>query len=88
MEKTLDFAMLSGIDGVIMTGLEGVKIARKITRERMPVIGSLMKKTPDEAQAMLELGADLIEIDGKTADNCVRLPRMIMKHLSNNPDKL
>ncbi len=76
--------MLSGIDGIIMTGVEGVKIARQITKGRLPVIGSLMKKTPEEAAAMLELGADLIEIDGKTADNCIRLPRAIMKYLSAN----
>ena len=84
LKQTLDFAMLSGIDGIIMTGVEGVKIARQITKGRVPVIGSLMKKTPEEAAAMLELGADLIEIDGKTADNCIRLPRAIMKYLSAN----
>lgn len=87
LEQTLDFAMLSGIDGLIMTGLEGVKIARKITKERLPVIGSMMKKTPEEASAMLDLGADLIEVDGEMADNCIRLPRTIMKFLSNNQVK-
>ena len=36
---------------------------------------------------MLDLGADLIEVDGEMADNCIRLPRTIMKYLSNHQVK-
>ena len=60
--RTLDFCLLSGIDGVIAPGLRKVQQVVKHTKGRFPVIGSGSGSSMEEIQDMLQSGASLIEI--------------------------
>lgn len=60
--RALDYCMLSGIDGVIASGLQKVRQIVRLTKGRLPVIGSGMGSTLSEPADMLQAGASLVEI--------------------------
>ena len=62
MSRILDFALLSGFDGVIAPGLAKVRFCVEYTQKRLPVIGSGAISSPGEALALLQAGASLIEV--------------------------
>ena len=62
LNRILDFCLLSGIDGVIAPGLLMVKRAVEYTKGRLPVIGSGAITTTEQAVALLQSGACLVEV--------------------------
>ena len=60
--RILDFCLLSGIDGIIASGLENVRNIVAYTKGRMPVIGSGAVTSPADALALLQAGACLLEV--------------------------
>jgi dihydroorotate dehydrogenase len=62
MTRILDFCLLSGFDGVVAPGVSKVRFCVDYTRHRIPVIGSGAVSSPEEALALLEAGATLIEV--------------------------
>ena len=60
--RILDFCLQSGFDGVISPGSAKVRFCAEYSRNRLPIIGSGAVSTPEEALAMLEAGASLIEV--------------------------
>ncbi|MBR1570480.1 MAG: hypothetical protein IJ651_07095 [Bacteroidales bacterium] len=61
MQSVLSYCQLSGINGIVCSGLSTVKKVLDLTLRRMPVIGTAT--SIEEAAAMLQEGASLIEMD-------------------------
>ena len=62
LDRILDYAMLSGIDGMVVQGVSTVRHITDYTRGRLPVIARDEKVTPEKAVELLEAGASLIEL--------------------------
>ena len=89
MRRILDFVLMSAFDGVVAPGLAKVRFCVEYTRNRLPVIGSGAITTPDEALALLQAGASLVEVaqgvPGKPRQTAKRLLKAI--ELSTQPKK-
>ena len=77
LRRILDFCLLSGFDGVIAPGPTKVRFCASYTQNRIPVIGSGAVTSPEEALALLEAGASLIEV----AQGIRNQPRKTAKRL-------
>lgn len=62
MKRILDFCLLSAFDGVVVPGIEKVRFCVEYTRNRLPVIGSGAVTSTQDALALLEAGASLVEV--------------------------
>jgi dihydroorotate dehydrogenase len=62
MKRILEFCLLSSFDGVVAPGVAKVRFCAEYTQRRLPVIGSGAVTTPEDAAALLQAGASLIEI--------------------------
>ena len=62
MARILDFCLISGFDGVVVPGIAKVRFCAEYTKNRLPIIGSGAITTTDEAIALLQAGASLIEV--------------------------
>ena len=89
MRRILDFVLMSAFDGVVAPGLAKVRFCVEYTRNRLPVIGSGAITAPDEALALLQAGASLVEVaqgvPGKPRQTAKRLLKAI--ELSTQPKK-
>ena len=81
MKRILDFGLLSGFDGLVVPGLAKVRFCAEYTQKRLPIIGSGAITSPEEALALLQAGASLIEvaqgIPGKPRRTAKRLLKAI-----------
>jgi Dihydroorotate dehydrogenase len=62
MARILDFCLMSGFDGVVAPGIAKVRFCAEYTKNRLPIIGSGAITTAEEAIALLQAGASLIEV--------------------------
>ena len=62
MTRIMDFCLLSGFDGVVAPGASKVRFCADCSGHRIPIIGSGAVTSPEEAFALLEAGATLIEV--------------------------
>ncbi len=62
IRRILDFTLMSGFDGVVAPGLAKVRFCAEYTQKRLPIIGSGAITSPEEALALLQAGASLIEV--------------------------
>lgn len=62
MKRILDFCLLSAFDGVVAPGTEKVRFSVQYTRNRLPVIGSGAVTSTEDALALLQAGASLVEV--------------------------
>ena len=62
MKRILEFCLLSSFDGVVAPGMAKVRFCAEYTQKRIPVIGSGAVTTPEDAIALLEAGASLVEV--------------------------
>ena len=89
MRRILDFGLMSGFDGVVAPGLAKVRFCVEYTRNRLPVIGSGAITTPEEAIALLQAGASLVEvaqgIPGKPRQTAKRLLKAIDQSTQPQP---
>ena len=85
--RILDFSLLSGIDGVIAPGLTLVQEIVRYTKGRMPVIGAGAISTPQEAAALLDAGAVLLEVAQGSPFHCRSTDRRILQAIDNTPSK-
>ena len=53
---------MSGFDGVVAPGIAKVRFCAEYTKNRLPITGSGAITTTDEAIALLQAGASLIEV--------------------------
>ena len=60
--RLLDFCLLSGIDGIVAAGPVGVRKSVAYTKGRLPVVGSGAITVPEDAVALLQAGASLVEV--------------------------
>lgn len=61
LDSILSYCLLSGINGIVANGKTSVHQVLEYTQRRIPVIG--FATTPEEAAAMLQDGASLVEMD-------------------------
>lgn len=86
MTRILDYCLMSGFDGVVAPGVSKVRFCVTHSRNRIPVIGSGAVTSTEEALALLEAGASLIEV----AQGIPNKPRQTAKRLLkaiDNPTK-
>ena len=62
MRRILDFVLRSGFDGIVAPGLAKVRFCAEYTQKRLPIVGSGAITSPEEALALLQAGASLIEV--------------------------
>ena len=77
MTRILEFCLLNGFDGVVAPGLSKVRFCVEYAKNRLPVIGAGAITSPDEALALLQAGASLIEV----AQGIPNMPRQTPKRL-------
>lgn len=88
MSRILDFSLLSGIDGIVAPGIAKVRFCRTYSKERMPVIGSGALAVAEEAVALLQAGACLVEVgQGDRKYGCLTA-RRLLSAIDNPFDKL
>ena len=61
MQSILSYCLLSGINGIVTSGIGNVRQVLEYTKSRIPVIGCTT--TPEEAALMLLEGASLVEME-------------------------
>lgn len=77
MRRILEFSLMSGFDGIVAPGLAKVRFCAEYTQKRLPIIGSGAITSPEEALALLQAGASLIEV----AQGIPGKPRRTAKNL-------
>ena len=79
MRRILDFALLYGFDGVVVPGLAKVRFCAEYTQKRLPIIGSGAITSPEEARALLQAGASLIEVAQGIPGKPLRTAKCLLK---------
>ena len=87
MLRILDFSLLSGIDGVIAPGVSLVREVFRYTKGRLPVIGAGAITSPQDAAALLDAGAVLVEVAQGIPFHCRSTARRILQALDNPSSK-
>lgn len=87
MHRILDFSLLSGIDGVIAPGVSLVREVFRYTKGRLPVIGAGAITSPQDAAALLDAGAVLVEVAQGIPYHCRSTARRILQALDNPSSK-
>ena len=82
MRRILDFGLMSGFDGVIAPGLAKVRFCAEYTRNRFPIIGSGAITSPEEARALLQAGASLVEVAQGIPNRPRLTPKILLKALA------
>ena len=62
LDRILDYALISGIDGIVAQGAPAVRHIVEYTTGRLPVIARDENVTPEKAVELLAAGAELIEL--------------------------
>ena len=82
MRRVLDFGLMSGFDGVIAPGLAKVRFCAEYTRNRFPIIDSGAITSPEEALALLQAGASLVEVAQGIPNRPRLTPKILLKALA------
>ena len=61
IQSVLSYCLLSGINGIVAAGIGTVHQVLECSKGRIPVVGTA--SSPEEATAMLQEGASLIEME-------------------------
>ena len=83
MKRILDFCLLSGFDGVVAPGIAKVRFCAEYTQKRIPIIGSGAVTTPEEAIALLQAGASLIEVAQGIRNKGRQTAKRLLKAIDN-----
>ena len=79
MTRILEFCLLNGFDGVVAPGLSKVRFCVEYAKNRLPVIGAGAITSPDEALALLQAGASLIEVAQGIPNKPRQTPKRLLK---------
>ncbi|MBR2228383.1 MAG: hypothetical protein IJ893_11020 [Bacteroidales bacterium] len=79
MKRILDFCLLSALDGVVVPGIEKVRFCVQYTRNLLPVIGSGAVTSTEDALALLQAGASLVEVAQGIPGKPRRTARILLK---------
>ena len=83
MARILDFSLLSGFDGVVAPGIAKVRFCVAYTKNRIPIIGSGAITTPQEAIALLQAGASLVEVAQGLQDKGLLTAKRLLEAIDN-----
>ena len=83
MARILDYCLLSGYDGVVVPGIAKVRFCADYACKRLPIIGSGAITTPDEAIALLQAGAVLVEVAQGLRDKGLGSARHLLQAIDN-----
>lgn len=87
MGRILDFSLLSGIDGLVAPGISKVRQVVTYTKGRIPVIGSGAITAPEDAIALLDAGATLIEVAQGIPSKGYSTSKRILKAIEKSKQK-
>lgn len=77
LNRILDYALLSGIEGILTSGIDSVKFICDYTAGRLCVIAQDEPMTPEKASAHLQAGASLLSVGAEIASAGPSLIRRI-----------
>jgi len=83
MTRILDFCLMSRIDGIIAPGIAKVRFCHTHTKGRLPVIGSGAVTVPEEAVALLQAGASLVEVAQGLQKKPCRTAKKLLEAIDN-----
>ena len=83
MTRILDFCLMSGFDGVVAPGIAKVKFCADYAGKHIPIIGSGAVTTAEEAIALLQAGATLVEVAQGLPDKGRETAKRLLKVLDN-----
>ena len=87
MTRILDFCLLSGFDGVVAPGLSKVRFCAQYAQNRLPIIGSGAITSTEEAVAILQAGASLIEVAQGIRNKPRQTAKLLLKAIDQpNPN--
>lgn len=85
MARILDYCLISGLDGVVAPGISKVRFCAEYTKNRLPVIGSGAVTTTEEAIALLQAGASLIEVAHGLRNKGLSSAKRLLQAIDNPP---
>ena len=83
LDRILDYALISGIDGIVAQGVPAVRHITEYTGGRLPVIAREDNITPDKAAELLEAGASLLELTHDLVRSGPGIVRRINERISS-----
>ena len=83
MKRILDFSLQSNFDGVIAPGVAKVRFCVEYTQNRLPVIGSGAISSSEEALALLQAGAVLVEVAQGIRNKGRQTAKRLLKAIAN-----
>ena len=87
MARVLDFSLLSGLDGIVAPGPAKVRFCAEYAKGLLPIVGSGAVTTPEEALALLDAGASLIEVGQGLRANAPKTARRLLQAIENSNQK-
>jgi len=88
MKRILDFCLLSGFDGVVAPGISKVRFCVNYTKGRLPVIASGAITVAEEAVALLQAGASLVEVAQGIKGKPCKTSKKLLQAIDNPFQKL
>jgi len=85
MARILDYCLISGLDGVVAPGISKVRFCAEYTKNRLPIIGSGAVTTTEEAIALLQAGASLIEVAHGLRNKGLSSAKLLLQAIDNPP---
>ena len=85
MARILDYCLISGFDGVVAPGISKVRFCAEYTKNRLPIIGSGAVTTTEEAIALLQAGASLIEVAHGLKNKGLSSAKRLLQAIDNPP---
>ena len=85
MARILDYCLISGLDGVVAPGISKVRFCAEYTKNRLPIIGSGAVSTTEEAIALLQAGASLIEVAHGLRNKGLSSAKRLLQAIDNPP---
>ncbi|MBR6864652.1 MAG: hypothetical protein IKM75_07310 [Bacteroidales bacterium] len=85
MARILDYCLISGLDGVVAPGISKVRFCAEYTKNRLPIIGSGAVTTTEEAIALLQAGASLIEVAHGLRNKGLSSAKRLLQAIDNPP---
>jgi len=83
MARILDFCQLSGIDGVVVPGITKIRFCSSYCKGRLPIVGSGAVTVPEEAVALLQAGASLVEVGQGLKKGPCTTSKVLLKAIDN-----
>lgn len=83
IQRIVEYCMLNGIDGIQIQKPEHIELINSISKGRLPIMANCQVNSPEEAAALLDSGASLLEIGMDLVYQGPNVVRKTLRFLDN-----